>query len=220
MNMNTCNILYEDNHIIVCHKKAGIATQSGHIGTPDMVSILKNYLSHNPQIKGEPYLAVIHRLDQPVEGLLVFGKTPFAAKALNQQLQTYGFGKYYYAQLCSMPPNPSGHLEHYMVKNTRTNASHICNQDTPGAKKAILDYEVVESSDTPLVKIQLQTGRHHQIRVQMSYLGCPILGDTKYNASVQTTTNWTPIRLCAYHLIFKHPKTQREMAFTLENPWS
>lgn len=128
--MAALNILYEDPHILVCVKPHGIATQSKSIRYPDMVSLIKNHLakssgSRNPG-SAEPYLAVIHRLDQPVAGILVFAKTPAAAKDLNKQLQNQGFGKYYRALVANTPSTKEGTLENYMVKDARTNTSRIC----------------------------------------------------------------------------------------------
>ena len=128
------HILYEDQDIIVCLKPAGIPTQTSRPGLPDMVSILKNHIYQNSAHKKQPYLAVIHRLDQPVEGLLVFAKTPAAAKELNRQLQSFGFGKYYQAVLLGCPQTADGILEDYLVKDGRTNTSRICTEETPGAK--------------------------------------------------------------------------------------
>lgn len=214
-------ILHEDTHIIVCHKPARIATQSCKIGEPDMVSILKNHIYKSSSSKNEPYLAVIHRLDQPVEGLLVFAKTPFAAKELNKQLQNHGFSKQYLALLCGQPKESALTLEDYILKDGRTNTSCICSPDTPGAKKAILHYEILNRhedtpTDTTWVKIKLETGRHHQIRVQMAHMGCPLWGDTKYNTFHQEQQNWTQIKLYANKLSFLHPKTKKIMEFELE----
>lgn len=221
-------IIYEDAHIIVCHKPAGIPTQTARIGTPDMVSMLKTHLAHSS--KGEPYLAVIHRLDQPVEGLLVFAKTPAAARELNRQLTTSGFGKYYRAVVQGVPEPAEGTLEDYMVKDGRTNTSRICDKNTPGAKSARLHYrieKIFKDSDpaASLIKIKLDTGRHHQIRVQMAHIGCPLVGDRKYGACDPEkadeknvpvhTKSAEPLRLCAYRLEFKHPATRRNMIFEL-----
>ena len=220
-------ILYEDKEIIVCIKPAGIPTQSSRIGTPDMVSILKNYLSASSSAKQPPYLAVIHRLDQPVEGILVFAKTPAAAKKLNQQLQTSGFGKHYLALLSAVPSVPESNLLDYMIKDGRTNTSRICTPDTPGAKAARLHYRVTgQSGSFAIAEITLDTGRHHQIRVQMSHLGCPIIGDRKYgspNNPVDTTANGlfnTPVsqlQLFAYRLTFRHPASGNVMEFSIED---
>ena len=165
------HILYEDQDIIVCLKPAGIPTQTSRPGLPDMVSILKNHIYQNSAHKKQPYLAVIHRLDQPVEGLLVFAKTPAAAKELNRQLQSFGFGKYYQAVLLGCPQTADGILEDYLVKDGRTNTSRICTEETPGAKVARLSYHIAKTTaEFSLAEIHLDTGRHHQIRVQMAHL--------------------------------------------------
>lgn len=214
-------ILYEDTYIIVCYKPAGIPTQTAKLGASDMVSILKNYLYQKE--KKEPYVAVIHRLDQPVEGILIFAKTSFAAKELNKELQKgAGFGKYYKAVLCGVPEEKSGVLENYLVKDGRTNTSKVCSANEKDAKKAVLNYEVLdvfqesEGSEKSLVKVKLDTGRHHQIRVQMAYMGCPIWGDTKYGLQNQSEKGWKQIALCAYRLEFVHPKTKKHMVFEIK----
>lgn len=210
------DIIYEDADIIVCHKPAGVPVQSARVGVSDLVSLLKNHLAHSG--KKSPYLAVIHRLDQPVEGLLVFAKTPSAAKHLNRQLTGAGFGKYYRATVHGVPSPAEGTLENYMLKDGRTNTSLICSKDAPGAKCARLSYRVEEvRSDagavTSLVHIRLDTGRHHQIRVQMAQIGCPLIGDRKYGDSKSTG----PLMLCAYRLEFQHPSTGKNMVFELES---
>ena len=211
-------ILFEDDHVIVCYKPSGIPTQTAKLGTADMVSLLKNYLYKKQKEKKEPYIAVIHRLDQPVEGILVFAKTPFAAKELNKGLQQgAGFGKYYKAVLCGIPSEDSGKLENYLVKEGKTNTSRVCTSDEKEAKRAVLTYEVLSKKDDKcLVRIKLETGRHHQIRVQMANIDCPILGDTKYNTKETENKKWRQIALCAYKLEFMHPKTKKKMVFEAE----
>ena len=212
-------IIYEDPYIIVCHKPSGVPTQSAKIGTPDMASLLKTHLASR-----NPYLAVIHRLDQPVEGLLVFAKTPATAKELNRQLTTSGFGKYYRAVVTGVPDPFEGTLEDYMIKDGRTNTSRDCTKDTPGAKLARLHYRVEKVCEdvppvTSVVKIRLDTGRHHQIRVQMAHLGCPLVGDRKYGQPTgsmpENRKTSESLRLCAYRLEFKHPGNGKEMIFEL-----
>lgn len=212
-------IMFEDEHIIVCYKPAGIPTQTSKLGEQDMVSLLKNYLYRKNQ--QQPYIAVIHRLDQPVEGLLVFAKTPFSAKELNKGLQGAGFGKYYKAVLWGIPENASDTLENYLVKDGKTNTSRICERFEKNSKKAILTYELLETGkdiekDVSLVKIKLETGRHHQIRVQMANMGHPIWGDAKYNTAPLQDRRFRQIALCAYKLEFVHPKTKRPMEFEIE----
>ena len=207
-------ILHEDEHIIVCYKPAGIPTQTKKLGEQDMESLLKNYL------KGG-YVAVIHRLDQPVEGLLVFAKTPFAAKELNRGLQGAGFGKHYKAVLWGIPEQKTAVLEDYLVKDGRTNTSRVCAPSEKDAKKAVLSYEVIttgkeDGKDISLVKVKLDTGRHHQIRVQMANMGCPIWGDAKYNTTAVQDRRFRHIALCAYRLEFVHPKTKKRMEFEIE----
>ena len=204
------DILFEDDQVIVCYKPAGIPAQTSKLGQQDMASLLKNYL------KGG-YVAVIHRLDQPVEGILVFAKTPFAAKELNKGLQKEGFGKYYKAILCGVPKESKGILEDYLVKDGRTNTSRVCGKEEKEAKKAVLYYEVIENTDEQtLVKVKLDTGRHHQIRVQMANMGCPIWGDTKYNTERMQDKRFRQVALCAYRLEFIHPKTKKKMEFEIE----
>lgn len=234
------DILYEDTHILVCVKPHGLPTQSKKIGSPDMVSILKNHIKKQESTDGEPYLAVIHRLDQPVAGILVFAKTPFAAKELNKQLQNHGFGKYYRALVTGTLPKSEADLENYLVKDGKTNTSKVCSKNTPNAKLARLHYKIVkkgqgisqkgqgifnwdrgisENTPTPIepieLEIKLDTGRHHQIRVQLAHIGCPIIGDTKYNTNTTLSAGWSTLMLCAYSLSFKHPKTKKEMVFSL-----
>lgn len=208
-------ILHEDEHVIVCYKPAGIATQTAKMGSQDMESLLKNYLYKKE--RKMPYIAVIHRLDQPVEGVLVFAKTSFAAKELNKGLQGAGFGKYYKAVVCGIPKEQKATLEDYLVKDGKTNTSRVCAKDENEAKKAVLAYEVLkQTEDKSLLKIKLETGRHHQIRVQMANMGCPIWGDTKYNSGEIVDKSWKNIALCAYHLEFVHPKTKKKMVFEVE----
>ena len=205
------NILYEDSEILVCEKPAGIATQSSRIETPDMVSLLKNYLrQQSPQ--QQPYLAVIHRLDQPVTGLLVFAKSKRAAADLNKQLTTAGFGKHYLALLTGIPSPDETDLTNYLIKDNKTNTSRICTQNTPGSKVARLHYKLIQKwSHSSLAEITLDTGRHHQIRVQMAHLGCPIQGDVKYGATVPSQ-----LQLYAYRLTFRHPVHHQLLEFALD----
>lgn len=207
------NILYEDNDIIVCIKPAGIATQNNHAGTPDMVSLLKNHL-RSSQPDRQPYLAVIHRLDQPVTGLLVFAKNKKAASGLSRQLTTDGFGKYYLAGLSNSPVPEEGTLTDYLVKDRHTNTSHVCTKDTPGSRKARLHYKVIKKTEnSAIVAITLDTGRHHQIRVQMSSIGCPVIGDVKYGAP-----HPGQLQLFACRLTFQHPVTGKPLDFILDQP--
>ena len=162
-------IIYEDEDIIVCKKPAGVATQTRRIGQADMESLLKNYRAS----KGElPYIGVVHRLDQPVEGIMVFAKNKEAAADLSRQIKTKLADKYYYAMTDGVPEKKKGTLEDELLQNGKTNTSEVVERGTPQAKHASLSYEVVEQDGKHAVlRIKLDTGRHHQIRVQMAHAG-------------------------------------------------
>ena len=208
-------IIFEDEFIIVCKKPPGIPTQTPKSGVTDMISLLKNYRV----AKGEPpYVGLVHRLDQPVEGVMVFAKDKKSAAALSAQMQAHTFEKYYYAMVEGTFSPACGTLENYLLRDGKSNVSSVVPKDTTGAKRAELSYETVKTmEDRSLVRIQLKTGRHHQIRVQLASVGCPIVGDTKYNQELSDTTGWQTIRLCAYKLDFKHPITHKTMHFQLAN---
>ncbi len=206
------NIIYEDKDILVCQKPAGLATQSARVSTPDLVSELKNYLAE----KNETYLAVVHRLDQPVEGLLVFAKNKAAAKNLSEQLKQSEFGKVYYAVAFNQPQVQEGMLEDYMIKEGAR--AKIVTADTPGAKKAVLHYKLIAMKQgRALYEVRLETGRFHQIRAQMAHAGMPLLGDKKYaDAAINLYSEAHEIKnvaLCAFKLKLVHPGTGEEMLF-------
>ena len=210
-------IIFEDDDILVCHKAAGIAVQNARIGAADMESSLKNYLAlKNP--KTVPYLGIVHRLDQPVEGVLVFAKNKKAAAGLTKQITTGNIVKEYLAVTDRIPGKYKGGLEDYLKKNGKTNTSEVVSQKMNGAKKAVLDYEVLEelvderisTGRRVLIKVQLGTGRHHQIRVQMAHAGMPLLGDRKYNPG---ETSGFPLGLCSCRLVFRHPINGKKMEF-------
>lgn len=206
------NIIYEDKDILICRKPAGLPTQSAKVSVPDLVSELKKYLAE----KNEKYLGVVHRLDQPVEGLLVFAKNKRAAANLNEQLRQGRFDKAYYAVAFNQPPVQEGMLEDYIIKEgTR---AKIVTADTPGAKKATLHYKLVAiKHGRVLYEVRLETGRFHQIRVQMAHAGMPLLGDKKYaDAAIQIYSEAHGIKnvaLCAYKLKLVHPGSGEEMLF-------
>lgn len=186
-------ILYEDAQLLVCYKEAGLPVQSARVGTKDLESILKQYLrEQNEDTAGhtEPYLGTVHRLDQPVEGVMAFAKTPQAAKLLSAQL-TDGRMKKTYRAVTRMnerqPAGASAELQDYLLKDGRANLSKVVPEGTKGAKLAKLEYTVLgeaalEDGIRALLEIHLLTGRHHQIRVQLSHAGMPICGDRKYGA--------------------------------------
>ncbi len=218
--MGNVNIIYEDNDILVCHKQAGIAVQTRRIGQADMESELKNYRISKGE---EPYIGVIHRLDQPVEGLLVFAKNPASAANLSKQVAARQIAKYYYA-LVHMPENDQLEnpvwipLTDYMIKDGRTNTARIVSEKTPGAKQAKLEYRIVRCHEgIALLDIHLHTGRHHQIRVQMAHAGMPLVGDRKYGDDNSENRG---LALCAYRLEFSHPASGEKMSFEIRPQWA
>lgn len=221
-------ILYEDKELIVCHKPAGIATQTARVGQADMVSEVTGYLASRTGTADKiPYVGVVHRLDQPVEGILIFARNKAAAAALSKQAAGERMEKEYLAVVCGEEIPQSGELADYLVKDGRTNTSRVVPSEVKDAKKAVLEYEVLEKKSPEegdsyrlaLVKIRLHTGRHHQIRVQMANAGMPLLGDHKYadDVTLEITKRLgiKEIALCASRLAFDHPHTGKRMQFRI-----
>lgn len=212
---NQTGILYEDAHLIVCAKPAGVATETKKAGQQDMVSLICNYRHGRGE---EAYAGTVHRLDQPVEGILVFGKHSKSTAALSRQLAQGSFSKIYLAVTEGRMPEQAGKLQHYLIKDGRTNTSSAVQKSHPGAKKAELYYEVLDTDMRlepvqNLVKIRLLTGRHHQIRVQTAQIGAPLAGDSKYGRS--NADHAGGLGLCACELGFVHPVTKKEMIFRI-----
>lgn len=235
-------IIYEDKDILVCNKPAGLAVQSGRISEPDLVSELKNYLSKGgrsvvcasgagacvrcgvPAKKQPVYLGVIHRLDQPVSGLLVFAKNQRAAAALSGQVAERRLEKIYRAKVYAgedavLPEKEPAVLRDYMIKLPGGGA-RIAEASEPEAKEARLEYCCLERQENcALVEVSLDTGRHHQIRVQMGNAGMPLLGDTKYgsreSSRVSQEMGIRQIQLQAVRLSFVHPSTGKRVVYEL-----
>lgn len=250
LNENPDIILYEDQDIIVCHKPAGVPVQSGSLRQQDMVSLLNNHLSGT----GDSCL-VVHRLDQPVEGVMVFAKNKEAAANLSRQITQGSMKKIYHAVCCrigqseaagrkdsgqgrpgskdclnqSEPPwepdtGITYHLTDYLVRDGRTNTSRVCKKEDRNAKFSELYYKILDKKELEgrryfLAEIELKTGRHHQIRVQMAQAGMPLYGDRKYNPAwqeyliCQDEIKGCVPALCAVSLTFRHPNTGRPMKF-------
>jgi len=211
------NIIYEDKDILVCFKPAGVATQTAKLSGQDMVSLIKNYLAKKENSKN-PYVGVIHRLDQPVSGLLVFAKNQKAAGILSKQIQDGNANKDYIAMCSGILDAKSGELVHYIMKDTVTKLAKVLDKDEASYKKAVLFYEVEkELEDSSIIKVHLQTGRFHQIRAQFSHIGHALLGDAKYGSAQSRELSMkkriNKIALCAYRLTLKHPATGKEMEF-------
>lgn len=220
------DILMEDSDILVVRKHAGMAVQSARPGQMDLEHELYNYLAEEQvdRKRRVPYLAVIHRLDQPVQGILVFGKTPKAAARLNQALQSQKMEKYYLAVIEGKPERPAGTLIDYLIKDGKRNMSEIVEKHREGARRAELSYRMLETvpdteceTEYSLMQIRLKTGRHHQIRVQMAHAGMPLYGDSKYHPVSEKMREEIyreeGLGLCAYRLVFPHPKTGRILQF-------
>lgn len=204
------NILYEDEYILAAVKPQGVPSQADKTGDPDLLSMLETYTK-------QP-LGLLHRLDRPVGGVLLFAKDKKAEAILAKDLQENKLNKKYLTVLCGKLPAEQGTLEDYLLKNARTNLSEVVSRDRKGAKKAILHYTKIAEKETDigwltLAEIKLETGRHHQIRVQTSHAGFPIWGDKKYHKSFPKKGK-TDIALWSYKLEGVHPKTKQLFIFT------
>lgn len=176
-------ILYEDNHLLAVEKPVNVPTQEDASGDPDMLTLLKEDLKERYQKPGNVYLGLVHRLDRPVGGAMIFAKTSKAASRLSEAVRSRQFEKVYLAVVHGIPDAKQGRLTDYLLKDERTNTVSVVPKGTPGSKEAILDYRVLGTAQgLSLVRVELHTGRSHQIRVQFSHLGCPLYGDQKYGA--------------------------------------
>lgn len=204
-------VIYEDNHIIIVEKPVNVPSQSDKTEDEDMLTILKKYLIEKYNKPGDAYVGLVHRLDRPVGGVMVFAKTSKAASRLSEQVRNKEFKKSYLAIVDGKVERP-GILEDYLLKNERTNTSKVVKEGTKNAKYANLEYQPVyynEETNLTLLKIKLNTGRHHQIRVQLSNMGHPIYGDQKYGVRGKGKQ----INLWAYKITIKHPITKEEITF-------
>lgn len=210
--MKNLKVIFEDNHIIVVEKQPNIPSQSDKTGDIDMLTLVKDYIKEKYNKPGNVYLGLVHRLDRPVGGVMVFAKTSKAASRLSEQVRQKIFKKKYLAVVDGKIENENGTLEDYLYKDERNNISKVVNKEKKNAKIAKLDYKVLaysEVKDLSLVEINLHTGRHHQIRVQLSNFGHSIFGDQKYG----TRGQGKQIALWAYELTIEHPITKEEMVF-------
>lgn len=231
-------ILYEDQDILVVQKPAGLAVQTAQVGQQDVVSRLKNHLRTQTDGTGSsdrtssPYLGVIHRLDQPVEGLLVFSKNKRSAAELSRQLTDKGesgtLHKEYYAVFCGKTETKQGKLVDYLYKDSNNRAVIMTETEAssnPQAKPALLQYQVLEQAEVQgiildLAKIHIETGRFHQIRAQMAHAGMGLLGDRKYGdhrtSEISRMLEIKNVALCAHSLEFIHPTSKRFLRFQAE----
>ena len=212
VNKTNLNVIYEDNHIIVVVKPVNIPSQGDKTGDNDMLTIIKQYLKEKYNKPGNVYLGLVHRLDRPVGGVMVFAKTSKVAARLSEQVREKTFRKKYLVIANGKFENDNGVLEDYLLKNEKTNMSKVVPEGTKNSKYAKLEYRVLKYDselNLSVLKINLHTGRHHQIRVQLSSRGHSIYGDQKYGGR----GHGKQICLWAYELTIQHPITKEEMSF-------
>lgn len=217
-----CDVIFEDNQILVAVKPQNIPTQEDSSKDEDFLTQLKNYLVKKYNKPGKAYLGLVHRLDRPTGGVMVFAKTSKSASRLSEQIKTDEFEKTYFVVVNGTPRLKQTRLTNYLKKDEKNNKVYVCTQLEEGAKLAVLDYQVLESKNNlSLVKVELQTGRSHQIRVQMASIGCPVVNDTKYG-DVKARGN---LALWATILKFNHPVTKNRLTFKVippadQTPWN
>ena len=213
-------ILYEDNHLIALNKRAGQIVQGDKTGDVCMADEIKSFLKERDGKPGNVFCGVVHRLDRPVSGVVVFAKTSKALSRMNELVKSRDFRKTYLAVVKNAPPAPAGHLEDLLVRNEKMNKSFVTTDTTrPDAKQASLDYRLlgVSKGGYHLLEVELHTGRHHQIRCQLAHLGCPVKGDLKYGASRSNPDG--SICLHAYRVVFEHPVRHEEITIEAPTPW-
>lgn len=210
--MQQLKVIYEDNHIIVVEKPVNIPSQADKTGDIDLLTIVKQYIKEKYQKPGNVYIGLVHRLDRPVGGVMVFAKTSKAAARLSNQVREKKFEKTYLTIVNGKMEQNAATLEDYLYKDERNNKSKVVPEGTKNSKLAVLDYEVLKYNselNLSVLKIHLHTGRHHQIRVQLSSRNHSIYGDQKYGGR----GHGKQITLWAYELKFYHPITNEKLVF-------
>lgn len=211
------NILYEDNHLLVVEKPVNVLSQGDNTGDEDLLSILKEDIKERYNKPGNVYLGLVHRIDRPVGGAMVFAKTSKAASRLSDQIRKNEFKKTYMAVIYGIPGKAQDYLVNYLFKDERTNIVRVVEEGYSGSKKAVLDYSIIGSKEEySLVKINLHTGRSHQIRVQFSNIGHPLYGDQKYG--VGKSVEGQQIALWSFGIELEHPTRKERMKFISEPP--
>ncbi|SCW26413.1 23S rRNA pseudouridine1911/1915/1917 synthase [Ruminococcaceae bacterium YRB3002] len=209
------DILYEDNHIIAAVKPSGVLSQGDSTGDPDMLTLLKEYIKVKYSKPGNVYLGLVHRLDRPVSGVMVFARTSKAAARLSEQIRTHKVEKNYVAVIRGHFGNSGGKLVSYIAKDGQTNKVTVYDSETAGAKYAELDYSVLgEEDDMSLVDVSLKTGRSHQIRAQFAHIGHPLYGDVKYGSG----RSEGDLALFCNKMTIDHPVKGDRMSFTAPLP--
>lgn len=220
--MNGIPILYEDNHLLVVVKPPNLLSQGDSTGDKDLLTLMKEYIRDTYNKPGNVYLGLVHRLDRPVGGVMVFAKTSKAASRLSEQIREGKFGRSYLAIVEGHPKPMQGSLRNYLLKDQKTNLVKVVKPGVPGAQEAWLDYQTLDMTSThSLVQILLRTGRSHQIRVQMAEIGHPLFGDQRYGPR---NNQRQQICLWAERIAFIHPVTKERVEFSqpppADKPWT
>lgn len=203
-------MLHEDNHIIVINKRVGDIVQGDKTGDQPLSDVVKEYLKEKYNKPGEVFLGVVHRLDRPTTGIVVFAKTSKALTRLNETFKNRETQKTYWAVVKNQPPKETDTLVHFLKRNPKNNTSKAHSKEVPDSKKASLTYKIIKKLDNYFVlEIDLHTGRHHQIRAQLQAIGCPIKGDLKYGFNRSNPDGG--IHLHARKLIVNHPVTKEDL---------
>lgn len=215
--MDLTSILFEDNHLIVINKKPSEIVQGDKTGDKTMPDTIKEYLKVKYNKPGNVFCGVIHRLDRPTSGAVVFARTSKGLERMNAQFREKETNKVYWAIVEQKPEKPEGSLVHFLKKNETKNKSFVTDSEKGGAKEAKLTYQLIASSERyHLLEISLETGRHHQIRAQLAAIGCFIKGDIKYGAKRSNEDG--SICLHARRLTINHPVTKEVLTFTADTP--
>jgi 23S rRNA pseudouridine1911/1915/1917 synthase len=207
---NNLQVLHEDNHIIAINKRVGDIVQGDKTGDQSLSDVVKGYLKEKYNKPGEVFLGVVHRLDRPTTGIVVFAKTSKALTRLNESFKKRETQKTYWAVVKNQPPKETDTLVHFLKRNSKNNTSKAHSKEVPDSKKASLTYKIIKKLDNYFVlEIDLHTGRHHQIRAQLQAIGCPIKGDLKYGFDRSNPDGG--IHLHAKKLIVNHPVTREDL---------
>lgn len=216
-NKNNLQILHEDNHIIVINKRVGDIVQGDKTGDIPLSEIVKQYIKEKYNKPGDVFLGVVHRLDRPTSGIVVFAKTSKALSRLNETFKNRETQKTYWAVVKNCPPKEKDTLIHFLKRNTKNNTSKAHLKEVPDSKKASLSYQIIKKLDNYYaLEIDLHTGRHHQIRAQLQAIGCPIKGDLKYGFDRSNPDGG--IHLHAKKLIITHPVSKEILKFIANTP--
>jgi len=221
--MANIQIIFEDNHLLVAKKPPNILSQGDKTGNADILTLLKEKIKSRDKKPGNVFLGLVHRLDRPVGGTMVFAKTSKAAARLSDQLRKRSFEKIYMAVVHGKPPKMQDTLVHYLLKDKRTNTVSVVGKEVRGAREAVMDYKILgEAGGFSLIKVNLHTGRPHQVRVQLSALGHPLYGDQRYGFKVNKVGQ--QIALWSHNITCEHPIFKKKMSFISfpENrkPWN